>query len=57
MESRFAKAVQLAKANGSIWIFDPVLQSDTALQKFIYKNLYGNYLPKQKNSSYGNHVV
>ena len=55
-ETAFSKLFSLLKKGGSIWIFDLVLQSNTALHQYIYKDLYGSYLANLKDSAYRDHV-
>lgn len=55
-EASFKKLYSLLKENGSVWIFDLVQQSDAALQQYIYKDLYGEYLTGLKDQAYRDHV-
>ncbi|MGO3267186.1 MAG: class I SAM-dependent methyltransferase, partial [Sphingobacteriaceae bacterium] len=55
-ETAFRKLFGLLKEGGSIWIFDLVLQSDAALQHYIYQDLYGDYLTGLKDEAYRDHV-
>jgi len=55
-EAAFKKLHRLLKENGSVWIFDLIQQSDTALQHYIYADLYGEYLTGLKNQAYRDHV-
>jgi len=55
-ETAFSKFFGLLKEGGSIWIFDLVQQADTALQQYIYADLYGDYLTGLKDEDYRDHV-
>lgn len=55
-ESAFKKLFDLLKKGGSIWIFDLVHQSASALQTYIYRDLYGAYLSSLKDNMYRDHV-
>ncbi|PRD48485.1 class I SAM-dependent methyltransferase [Sphingobacterium haloxyli] len=55
-ETVFNKFFGLLKEGGSIWIFDLVRQSDTALQQYIYQELYGEYLTGLRDEDYRDHV-
>lgn len=56
-EKAFKKLFELLKEGGSIWIFDLVHQSDSALQQYIYDDLYGKYLTGLKGEEYRDHVL
>lgn len=55
-ETAFNKLFGLLKEGGSIWIFDLVHQSDTALQQYIYQERYGEYLTGLRDEDYRDHV-
>jgi len=55
-ETTFKKLYHLLNENGSVWIFDLVHQNDSALQEYIYKELYGEYLTGLKDQNYRDHV-
>jgi len=55
-ETAFSKLFDLLKSGGSIWIFDLVHQTDTALQQYIYQDLYGEYLTGLRDKEYRDHV-
>ena len=55
-ETTFKKLFNLLNDGGSVWIFDLVSQTDTALQQYIYYDLYGKYLEQLKDREYRDHV-
>lgn len=55
-EAAFSKLYGLLNEGGSFWIFDLVHQADTALQAYIYQELYGQYLTGLKDEEYRDHV-
>lgn len=55
-ETTFKKLFNLLNDGGSVWIFDLVSQTDTALQQYIYHDLYGKYLEQLKDREYRDHV-
>ncbi|MGJ1205086.1 class I SAM-dependent methyltransferase [Sphingobacterium lactis] len=55
-EDAFRKLYNWLKPGGSIWIFDLIQQQNPALQKFVYQELYGDYLIKLKDEAYRDHV-
>ena len=55
-ETAFSKLFNLLNPGGSIWIFDLVEQADERLQKYIYQDLYGDYLTGLKDEDYRDHV-
>lgn len=55
-ETAFRKLFDLLKEGGSLWVFDLIQQSDNTLQKYIYQDLYGEYLTGLKDEDYRKHV-
>ncbi len=55
-EDTFAMLYRKLKKGGSIWIFDLITQNANALQEFIYKVRYGDYLTSLKDEAYRDHV-
>lgn len=55
-EKAFRKLYDCLTDNGSLWIFDLVEQTDTALQQYIYHDLYGQYLTGLKDEAYRDQV-
>src|SRR5690606_30024239 len=52
----FAKIFTLLKKGGSLWVFDLVKHENENLQKFLYNDLYGQYLVGLKNEEYRDNV-
>jgi len=55
-ETAFSKLYHLLNDQGSIWIFDLVHQTDQGLQRYIYEDLYGQYLTSLKDADYRDQV-
>jgi len=55
-EECFAKLYRLLRKSGSIWIFDLVYQCDELLQRYLYHDLYGEYLVSLKDEAYRDDV-
>lgn len=55
-ETSFKKLYSLLKPGGSIWIFDLVEQHTSAMQQYIYRDLYGEYLKDLKDADYRDQV-
>lgn len=55
-EECFAKLYRLLRKGGSIWIFDLVYQFDELLQRYLYHDLYGEYLVSLKDEAYRDDV-
>lgn len=55
-EAAFERLYRLLKPNGSLWIFDLVHQSNSAVQHLIYSEKYGGYLTSLKDEDYRDHV-
>ncbi|MFZ4263302.1 class I SAM-dependent methyltransferase [Sphingobacterium sp. HJSM2_6] len=55
-ELAFEKLHRCLKPGGSIWIFDLIQQSNSVLQKYMYDELYGQFLTNLKDEAYRDHV-
>lgn len=55
-ESTFAMLNRKLRKGGSIWVFDLITQDSEALQDFIFKERYGDYLTSLKDETYRDHV-
>ena len=55
-EDTFAMLYRKLRKGGSIWVFDLITQDSKALQDFIYKIRYGDYLTSLKDEAYRDHV-
>lgn len=55
-EKSLKKIYNLLKPGGSLWVFDLVEQNSPALQEFMYKERYGDFLVDLKDKAYQEHV-
>ncbi|MGN5955854.1 class I SAM-dependent methyltransferase [Sphingobacterium lactis] len=55
-EKSLKKIYSLLKPGGSLWVFDLVEQNSPALQEFMYKERYGDFLVELKDKAYQEHV-
>lgn len=55
-EKSLKKIYSLLKPGGSLWVFDLVEQNSPALQEFMYKERYGDFLVDLKDKTYQEHV-
>jgi len=55
-EKSLKKIYSLLKPGGSLWVFDLVEQNSPALQEFMYKERYGDFLIDLKDKTYQEHV-
>jgi len=55
-EKAFLRLYSLLKPNGSLWIFDLVYQTNSAMQNLIYTIKYGEYLTSLKDEKYRDQV-
>lgn len=55
-EKSLKKIYSLLKPGGSLWVFDLVEQNSPALQEFMYKERYGDFLVELKDKTYQEHV-